>query len=126
MLTEQQFFQKASDFALYKNTKDEYYTLSEFIEKIKDNQKNKDGKIIVLYSHNLQKQHSFVKTATDKGYQVLSLGGPLVSHLISKIESENTDIQFTRVDDDIIDKLIDKDDTNISKLTNKEEEKIQI
>ena len=62
----------------------------------------------------------------DKGYQVLSLGGPLVSHLISRIESENTDIQFTRVDADIIDKLIEKDDVNISKLSKKEiEEKIQ-
>lgn len=125
MLTEQQFFEKASEFALYKNTKNEYYTLSEFTEKIKDTQKNKDGKIIVLYSHNVQEQHSFVKTATDKGYQVLSLGGPLVSHLISRIESENTDIQFARVDGDIIDKLIEKDDVNISKLSKKEEEKIQ-
>ena len=125
MLTEQQFFEKASEFALYKNTKNEYYTLSEFTDKIKDSQKNKDGKIIVLYSHNVQEQHSFVKTATDKGYQVLSLGGPLVSHLISRIESENTDIQFARVDGDIIDKLIEKDDVNISKLSKKEEEKIQ-
>ena len=125
MLTEQQFFEKASEFALYKNTKNEYYTLSEFTDKIKDSQKNKDGKIIVLYSHNIQEQHSFVKTATDKGYQVLSLGGPLVSHLISRIESENTDIQFARVDGDIIDKLIEKDDVNISKLSKKEEEKIQ-
>ena len=125
MLTEQKFFQKASEFALYKNTKNEYYTLSEFIEKIKKNQKNKDGKTIILYSHNVQEQHSFVKTATDKGYQVLALGGPLVSHLISRIESENTDIQFTRVDADIIDKLIEKDDANISKLSKKEEEKLQ-
>ena len=84
------FLKKSSEFALYKNTQNEYYTLSEFTDKIKDSQKNKDGKIIVLYSHNIQEQHSFfVKTYTDKGYQVLSLGGPLVSHLISRIESEN-------------------------------------
>jgi molecular chaperone HtpG len=125
MLTEQKFFKKSSEFALYKNTKNEYYTFSEFTEKIKETQKNKDGKTIVLYSHDVKEQHSFVKTATDKGYQVLELGGPLVSHLISRIESENTDIQFARVDADIIDKLIEKDDTNISKLSKKEEEKLQ-
>jgi molecular chaperone HtpG len=125
MLTEQKFFKKASEFALYKNTKNEYYTFIEFTEKIKETQKNKDGKTIVLYSHDVKEQHSFVKTATDKGYQVLELGGPLVSHLISRIESENTDIQFARVDADIIDKLIEKDDTNISKLSKKEEEKLQ-
>jgi len=125
MLTEQKFFKKASEFALYKNIKNEYYTFSEFTEKIKETQKNKDGKTIVLYSHDVKEQHSFVKTATDKGYQVLELGGPLVSHLISRIESENTDIQFARVDADIIDKLIEKDDTNISKLSKKEEEKLQ-
>ena len=125
MLTEQKFFKKASEFALYKNTKNEYYTFIEFTEKIKETQKNKDGKTIVLYSHDVKEQHSFVKTATDKGYQVLELGGPLVSHLISRIESENADIQFARVDADIIDKLIEKDDTNISKLSKKEEEKLQ-
>jgi len=125
MLTEEKFFQKASEFALYKNTKDEYYTFSEFTEKIKKNQKNKDGKTIILYSHNLKEQHSFVQTATEKGYEVIELGGPLVSHLIGKIESENTDIQFARVDADIIEKLIEKDDSNISKLSKKEEEKIQ-
>ena len=125
MLTEEKFFQKASEFALYKNTKDEYYTFSEFTEKIKKTQKNKDGKTIILYSHNLKEQHSFVQTATEKGYEVIELGGPLVSHLIGKIESENTDIQFARVDADIIEKLIEKDDSNISKLSKKEEEKIQ-
>ena len=125
MLTDQTFFQKASEFALYKTTKSEYFTLNEFTDKIKDNQKNKDGKIIVLYCNDVKEQHSFVKTANDKGYQVLELGGPLVSHLISRIESENTDIQFTRVDADIIDRLIDKDSVNVSKLSEKEEEKLQ-
>tara|TARA_Y100000385_G_scaffold53181_1_gene50576 strand:+ start:249 stop:2153 length:1905 start_codon:yes stop_codon:yes gene_type:complete len=125
MLTEEKFFQKASEFALYKNTQNEYYTFSEFTEKIKETHKNTDGKTIILYSHDVREQHSYVKTATDKGYQVLELGGPLVSHLISRIESENNDIQFARVDSDIIDKLIVKDDTKICKLSKKEEEKLQ-
>jgi molecular chaperone HtpG len=125
MLTEEKFFEKANDFALYKNTKDDYHTFTEFLEKVKEPQKNKDGKTIILYTNDKKEQHSFVQTATDKGYEVLELGGPLVSHLISRLESTNTDVQFSRVDADIIDKLIEKEQTEISKLSDKEKEKLQ-
>ena len=125
MLTEQKFFDKANDFALYKNTENHYYTFSEFFEKVKEPQKNKDGKTIILYTNDKKEQHSFVKTATDKGYEVLELGGPLISHLISRLESTNTDVQFSRVDADIIDKLIEKEDAEVSKLSDKEKEKLQ-
>ena len=125
MLTEEKFFEKANDFALYKNTNDQYYTFAEFLEKVKEPQKNKDGKTIILYTNDKKEQHSFVQTATDKGYEVLELGGPLVSHLISRLESTNTDVQFSRVDADIIDKLIEKEQTEISKLSDKEKEKLQ-
>ena len=125
MLTEEKFFDKANDFALYKNTNDEYHTFSEFLEKVKEPQKNKDGKTIILYTNDKKEQHSFVKTATDKGYEVLELGGPLISHLISKLESTNSDVQFSRVDSDIIDKLIEKEDSNVSKLSEKEQEKLK-
>ncbi len=125
MLTEQKFFDKANDFALYKNTENHYYTFSEFFEKVKEPQKNKDGKTIILYTNDKKEQHSFVKTATDKGYEVLELGGPLISHLISRLESTNTDVQFSRVDADIIDKLIEKEDAELSKLSDKEKEKLQ-
>ena len=125
MLTDEKFFEKANDFALYKNTNDKYYTFKEFFDKVKEIQKNKDKKTVLLYTNDRNKQHSFVKTATDKGYEVLELEGPLVSHLISKLESKNTDVQFARVDADIIDKLIDKDDKNVSKLSEKEQKKLQ-
>ena len=125
MLTEQKFFDKANDFALYKNTNSEYHTFSEFLEKVKEPQKNKDGKTIILYTNDKKEQHSFVKTATDNGYEVLELGGPLISHLISRLESDHTDVQFSRVDADIIDKLIEKEETAISKLSDKEKEKLQ-
>ena len=125
MLTEEKFFEKANDFALYKNTNDDYHTFTEFLKKVKEPQKNKDGKTIILYTNDKKEQHSFVQTATDKGYQVLELGGPLVSHLISRLESTNTDVQFSRVDADIIDKLIEKEQTEISKLSDKEKEKLQ-
>jgi molecular chaperone HtpG len=125
MLTEQKFFDKANDFALYKNTNSEYHTFSEFLEKVKEPQKNKDGKTIILYTNDKKEQHSFVKTATDNGYEVLELGGPLISHLISRLESDHTDVQFSRVDADIIDKLIEKEETAISKLSDKEKDKLQ-
>jgi len=125
MLTEQKFFDKAKDFSLYKNTEGQYYTFIDFSEKVKDSQKNKDGKTIILYTNDSKEQHSFVNTATDKGYEVLELGGPLISHLISRLEADNTDIQFARVDADIIDKLIEQEEAAISKLSDKEQEKLQ-
>ena len=125
MLTEQKFFDKAKEFSLYKNTKDEYYTFSEFHDKVKKSQKDKNGKTIILYTNDAKEQHSFVKTATDKGYEVLQLEGPLISHLISRLEGDNTDVQFARVDADIIDKLIEKEDSNISKLSEKEQDKLK-
>ena len=125
MLTEQKFFEKAKDFSLYKNINGTYYTFSEFYEKVKDSQKDKNGKTIILYANDAKEQHGFVKTATEKGYEVLELGGPLMSHLIGKLESENKDIQFSRVDADIIEKLIEKEDSTISKISEKEKEKLK-
>merc|ERR1712224_493316 len=125
MLTEQKFFDKAKDFSLYKNTENKYYMFNEFADKVKESQKDKNGKTIILYTNDPKEQHSFVKTATDKGYEVLELGGPLMSHLISRLESDNKDIQFARVDADIIDKLIEKEESNVSKLSDKEQEKLK-
>tara|TARA_B100001564_G_scaffold203085_1_gene170837 strand:- start:1815 stop:3713 length:1899 start_codon:yes stop_codon:yes gene_type:complete len=125
MLTEEKFFDKATDFAMYKNTGSQYYTLLEFLDKVKETQKNKDNKTIILYTHDKNEQHSYVNAATNKGYEVLELSGPLVSHLISKLESTNPDIQFVRVDGDSIDKLIDKGDDAVSKLDEKQQKKIQ-
>tara|TARA_B100000902_G_scaffold399083_1_gene468315 strand:- start:936 stop:2840 length:1905 start_codon:yes stop_codon:yes gene_type:complete len=125
MLTEQKFFEKAQTFSLYKNTESAYYTFSEFTEKVKETQKNKDGKTIILYTNDAKEQHSFVQTAKDKGYEVLELGGPLISHLISRLESDNSEVQFARVDSDVIDKLIEKEESAISKLSEKEQEKLK-
>ncbi len=125
MLTEEKFFEKANDFSLYKTTDSKYYTFNEFLDAVKEKQKNKDNKTIILYTNDSKEQHSFVTTAKNKGYEVLELEGPLVSHLISKLESKNTDVQFARVDADTIDKLIEKEEENISKLSDKEQEKIK-
>ena len=125
MLTEQKFYDKAKDFSLYKNTDNKYYTFGEFLDKVKDYQKDKNGKTVILYTNDAKEQHSFVKTATTKGYEVLELGGPLISHLISRIEADNKDVQFARVDAEIIDKLIEKEESTLSKLSEKEQEKLK-
>jgi|TARA_B110000977_G_scaffold42759_1_gene57901 molecular chaperone HtpG len=117
MLTDDKFYDKAEKFAMYKTTAAAYHTFEEYFEKVKETQKNKDGKTILLYTTNPKEQHSFVKRATDKGYEVLDFEGPLVSHLMSKLESKHTDVQFSRVDADTIDKLIQKDEEQPSILS---------
>ena len=125
MLTEEKFFEKASAFTLYKNTEDNYSTLEELLERVRENQKNKEGKTVLLYTHNKIEQHSYVQSAVNKGYEVLNLEGPLTSHLISKLESTNTDLVFARVDADTIENLIEKDDANPSLLSEEEESKLK-
>ena len=125
MLTDDKFFEKAKDFCVYKNTENKYSTLNELIDRIKENQTNKDGKTIILYTHDKDEQDSFVKRAYEKKYEVIELEGPLVSHLISKIESTNSNLQFSRVDADTIEKLIEKDDKTPSILSEEEEKSLK-
>ena len=125
MLTDDKFFEKAKDFCLYKNTENKYSTLNELIDRIKENQTNKDGKTIILYTHDKDEQDSFVNRAYEKKYEVIELEGPLVSHLISKIESTNSNLQFSRVDADTIEKLIQKDDKTPSILSEEEEKSLK-
>jgi len=125
MLTDDKFYDKAEKFAMYKTTSGGYHTFEEYFEKVKETQKNKDGKTILLYTTNPKEQHSFVKRATDKGYEVLDFEGPLVSHLMSKLESKHTDVQFSRVDADTIDKLIQKDEEQPSLLSTEQIESLK-
>jgi len=125
MLTDDKFYDKAEKFALYKTTGGGYHTFEEYFEKVKETQKNKDGKTILLYTSDPKEQHSFVKRATDKGYEVLDFEGPLVSHLMSKLEQKHTDVQFSRVDADTIDKLIQKDEDQPSVLSEKQIEELK-
>lgn len=121
MLSEEKFYEKAQKFALYPTTQDEFFTFEELLEKIKDNQTDKDKKIIIPYAQNKENQHSFIAQAEQKGYQVLLLDSPIVSHLIQKIESQNTEVSFVRVDSDSIENLIKKEEATISKLSEKEQ-----
>jgi molecular chaperone HtpG len=120
MLSEPKFYEKAGDFVLYPTVGDKYYTLDELKEAISANQTDKNGKLVVLYASNKDAQHGYIEIAKEKGYEVLVLDSPIVSHLIQKLESDNENLSFTRVDSDHIDKLIQKEDTAISKLSEEE------
>ena len=121
MLSEPKFYEKAGDFVLYPTVEDKYYTLAELKEAITANQTDKNGKLVVLYASNKDSQHSYIDIAKEKGYEVLLLDSPIVSHLIQKLEADNENLTFTRVDSDHIDKLIQKEDTQISKLSEDEQ-----
>ena len=125
MLSEPKFYEKAGDFVLYPTTEDKYYTLAELKENLKDNQTDKNGKLVVLYASNKDAQHSYIDIAKEKGYQVLLLDSPIVSHLIQKLEADNENLTFARVDADHIDKLIQKEEETISKLSDDEKEKLK-
>ncbi|MEC4049808.1 molecular chaperone HtpG [Flavobacterium sp. SUN046] len=120
MLSEPKFYEKAGDFVLYPTVEDKYYTLAELKETLSANQTDKNGKLVVLYASNKEAQHGYIDIAKEKGYQVVVLDSPIVSHLIQKLESDNENMTFTRVDSDHIDKLIQKEETQISKLSEDE------
>ena len=83
---EDKFFEKAQQFALYPTVDKKYFTFEELQEKIKDHQTDKDDKLVVLYASNLDAQHSYIEAAKEKGYEVLLLDSPIVSHLLQKME----------------------------------------
>ena len=117
MLSEEKFFEKAEAFALYPTVDSTYYTYDELYNKIKAKQTDKDDKLVILYASNADEQHSYIEAAKAKDYEVLLLDSPIVSHLIQKLEGSKENISFARVDADHIDKLIQKEDTVISKLS---------
>ncbi|NER17918.1 molecular chaperone HtpG [Spongiivirga citrea] len=125
MLSEEKFFEKADKFALYPTVDGNYFTFEELQEKIKDAQTDKDGKTVILYASNKDEQHQYIEAAKAKGYEVLLLDSPIVSHLLQKLETSKENISFARVDADHVDNLIKKDETVISKLSDEEKDKVK-
>ena len=125
MLSEDKFFEKSDKFALYPTVNKAYLTYAELEEKIKPVQTDKDGNLIILYASNEKAQHSYIDAAKEKGYEVLLLDSPIVSHLLQKLEGSKEKVQFVRVDADHIDNLIKKDEDKISKLSEKEKEELK-
>ncbi len=117
MITDEKFFDRASRFALYKNSDGKYFTLEEYDKVIKENQTDKDKSLIHLYTTDSVTQHTYVTKAKEKGYDVLILDGQLDTHLINALESKEPTSRFVRVDSDVIERLIKKDEGHTSLLT---------
>ncbi|MDG1054098.1 MAG: molecular chaperone HtpG [Flavobacteriaceae bacterium] len=125
MLSEDKFYEKAEKFALYPTIDGSFFTLEELKEATKDLQTDKDNKHIILYASNVDEQHAYIEAAKEKGYQVVLLDSPIVSHLIQKLESSNENLSFARVDGDAIENLIKKEEATVSRLSDEEKEKLQ-
>jgi len=120
-LTDEKFYDKIKDFYLLKNTEDKYFTVEEYKNQISALQTNKDDNLVLLYAANVDEQHLYIQAAKDKGYDVLLMDGFLDAHFINMLEQKNEKIRFTRVDADVVDKLIEKKDEEFpSKLSDTE------
>ncbi len=110
MLTQEDFYDRAKDFALFIDTDSKYYTFDEYKTLIKDNQTDKDGNLIYLYANNKDEQYSYIEAAKNKGYNVLLMDGQLDIAVVGMLEQKFEKSRFTRVDSDVIDNLIVKED----------------
>jgi len=125
MLSEEKFYERANKFFLFKTTENKYYNFEEFAEKVKETHKDKDGKTIYLYTNNVVEQHTFIETAKNRGYEVLVMDGPFDSHFVNHLESKLENVSFARVDADVIDNLIKKEENTISKLDDAQKETLK-
>ena len=125
MLTEDKFYEKSEKFALYPTVDDSYLTWEELENQIGELHKDKDGKTVVLYSSNKEEQYTYIEKAKEKGYTVLLLDSPIVPHLIQKIEQQKEGVSFSRVDSDSIEKLIQKEENQVSKLSEEQQETLK-
>lgn len=124
MLTEEKFYEKAEKFALFKNTDGKYFTFEEYKNLIKENQTDKNKSLIYLYATNREEQYSFIDAAKSKGYDVLIMDGQLDTHYINHLEQKFKDSRFTRVDSDVVDKLIEKGESKEIKLTSDQQSRL--
>lgn len=126
ILSDEKFYERSNGFALFQTTESNYYTLDELKEKIKDNQTDKDGNLIILYTSDNEEQHSYIKQAKDYGYEVVLFDTMIDNHFMQHIEMKNEKTQFKRVDADIISNLIPKDENIESALSKEQEDKLKV
>ncbi len=122
MLSDEKFYEKAEKFALLKNKDNKCFTFEEYKQLVGENQKDKNGDLIYLYSTNVEEQFSYIQAATDRGYDVLVMDGQLDVHAISQMEQKFEKTRFVRVDSDVIDKIIQKEVVEEVKLTHQQRE----
>ncbi|MFT4092842.1 MAG: molecular chaperone HtpG [Niabella sp.] len=124
-ISEPKFWERAKDFVLLSDVKKDFFTLSEYRDKVAAQQTDKDGNVIYLYSNNADKQHTYISAAEKKGYDVLLLDGPLDNHFVSHLERDLEKTQIKRVDTDVIEKLIDKDEKIESSLSEEQSKELE-
>lgn len=125
-LTDEKFYEKIKDFYLLKNTDGKYFTVEEYKNLVSALQTNKDDNVILLYAANVDEQNLYINAAKEKGYDVLLMDGFLDAHAINMLEQKNEKMRFTRVDADVIDKLIEKkDEVTPSKLSDDEQKNLK-
>lgn len=122
VVSDEKFGERAAEFTLLKNIDGQYFGLDQYAETIKANQTDKDDKIVHLYTNDAQSQHSFIEAAKAKGYDVLLMDSPLEAHFIAMLENKHQDWKFTRVDSDVVEKLIAKKETLSMALTSEQQE----
>ena len=125
IISEPSFFDRAKKFCLLKNTDGKYFTFEEYQKHIESTQKDKEGNLIYIYATNTEEQYSYIKAVTERGYDVLILDGVIDSHFINTLEQRLEKSRFTRVDADTVDKLIAKEDTQPSKLTEDQQKSLK-
>lgn len=125
MLSDEKFYERAEKIFLLKNIENEKFSLEDYKKKIETLQMDKDKKLVYLYSNDVDKQFSYIQAAKDKGYDVLLMDGILDNHFVNTLEQKLKDVKFARIDSDIIDNLISKDEVVPSKLSGKEVEDLK-
>jgi molecular chaperone HtpG len=124
MLTEEKFYDRAKDFVLLKNTDGKYFTLDEYKDLVKDNQTDKNKQLIYLYATDKDAQYTYINDAKDKGYDVLLMDGQIDTHFVNHFESKLDKTKFVRVDADVVDKIIDKDEGKMSEMSDKDQKRL--
>ncbi|NVO20976.1 MAG: molecular chaperone HtpG [Bacteroidetes bacterium] len=122
IISEPKFYERAEKFCLLKNTEEKYFTLEEYKKFISDAQTDKEGNLVYLYTSDKEEQFSYIATARERGYDVLMMDGPIDNHFINTLEQKFEKTRFSRVDADVIDKIINKEDT-LPPLLNEEQQK---
>lgn len=125
MISDEKFYERAEKFALFKNTQGKYFTFEEYHEHVKDTQKDKNDKVVYLYTTQQEEQHEFIRRATEKGYDVLVMDGVIDNHFVNTLEYKLEKCSFKRVDADVSEKLIEKDEAMPSKLSEEEKNSLK-
>lgn len=123
-ITDEKFAERAESFALFKNVDGKYFTWEEYKKHIEAAQTNKEKKLVILYTHHAEEHHSYIQSAKERGFDVLVLDTPLTSHYLMKLEQIHSDVRFSRVDADSLEKLIDKGIEKISKITDEQKKQL--